>query len=145
MSSQTMAVKIRKAINTDIEQIINLLSQISPYKPQKKNYNKIWSNLKKQKQHYCIVAHQKNLMLGYGSIFIETKIRGGKVGHIEDIVTHPKYQKKGIGKKILQKLFNIAKKEKCFKMMLQCQPKNLKFYKKCNYKKSGIAMQRFIK
>ena len=140
-----MVLKIRKALKKDIDQVTNLLSQISPYKPTKKNYSKIWSNFKKQKHHHSIIAYQKNLILAYGTVFIETKIRGGKVGHIEDIVTHPKYQKIGIGKKILQKLYNIAKKEKCFKIMLQCQHKNLKFYKKCNYKKSGITMQRFIK
>ena len=107
-----MVIKIRETARIDMMQVINLLKQISPYMPPKKNYDKIWSDLKKQTNSYSVVGYKKDLILAYGSITIERKIRGGKIGHIEDIITHVNYRRKSIGKKILQKLFSIAKKER---------------------------------
>ena len=42
--------------------------------------------------------------MGYGSIVIETKIRGGKMGHVEDIVSHSLFRKKGIGKAVVDSI-----------------------------------------
>ena len=66
------------------------------------------------------------------------------MGHIEDIVSHPNYRKKGLGKFIVDGLFDVAKANGCYKVALQCREHNVKFYEKCNYELSGVAMQRFV-
>ena len=48
-------------------------------------------------QNARLNASNKIDVVGYGSIFIQINIRGGKIGHIEDITVHPDFRKKGIG------------------------------------------------
>lgn len=57
-------------------------------------------------------------------MIIETKIRGGRKGHIEDIVTHPKFRKKQIGSNIIYNLLKIVKKKECYKISLVCNKSN---------------------
>jgi glucosamine-phosphate N-acetyltransferase len=133
---------IREIQKTDMSFVIELLQSISKYKPSKSEYTKIWNKFKNQKNIYALVAITNNKIVGYGSIVIETKIRGGKMGHIEDIVSHKDFRKSGVGRAIVDKLFVFAKKKGCYKVALQCKKQNILFYKKCNYKVNAITMQR---
>lgn len=135
---------IRKLRKKDMSLVIELLQSISKYKPSKSKYPKIWNKFKNQKNIHAIVAIIDKQIVGYGVIVIESKIRGGKMGHIEDIVSHKDFRKKGVGKAILDKLFTLAKKKYCYKVALQCKKHNISFYKKCNYKINAITMQRLI-
>lgn len=135
---------IRKIKKTDMSFVIELLQTISTYEPSKNDYTKIWNKFKSQKNIFAIVATLNNKIVGYGSLVIETKIRGGCMGHIEDIVSHKDFRKSGIGKAIVNELFIIAKKKGCYKVALQTQKKNIPFYRKCNYKINAITMQRII-
>jgi len=135
----------RECKQSDMEEVIEILQAISVFKPSQSNYLSIWDNFCKQQNTYSLVAIIDNKIIGYGALVIEKKIRGGKVGHVEDIVTHPNYKKKGIGKLIVDSLYEIAEKEDCYKLTLQCKEQNVEFYKKCDYEVSGVAMQRFIK
>ena len=67
------------------------------------------------------------------------------MGHIEDMVSHSLFQKKGIGKAIVNALFNVAKVNGCYKIALQCKEYNVKFYEKCGYEVSGLVMQILVK
>ena len=94
--------------------------------------------------YHSLVAIIDEKIVGYGSLVIEAKIRGGKAGHIEDIVSLENYRKKGVGKAILNGLFDLAEKNGCYKVSLQCKEHNVQFYEKCNYELNGVAMQRFV-
>ncbi|MDB9862005.1 GNAT family N-acetyltransferase [Litorivicinus sp.] len=138
-----MSLKIRQTVKADMIEIVGLLQGISDYKPNKILFDKIWENFNDQKNVYSVVAQIDNLIVGYGAIVVEIKIRGGKMGHIEDIVSHSEFRKKGVGKAIVNALFEIAKENDCYKVALQCKEHNVSFYNKCNYELSGLAMQRF--
>ena len=138
-------INLRKIAKADMTDVVEILQQLSIFKPPKNQYQKIWNKFSKQKNLHSLVATIDNKIVGYGSIVIETKIRGGKTGHIEDIVSHRNYKKRDIGRSIVNGLFDIAKKKGCYKVVLQCKANNKDFYKKCHYKLSGIAMQRFTK
>ena len=124
--------------------VIEMLQQLSEYKPSEKNYLDIWDKFSIQKNIYSLVATIEDKIVGYGSLLIETKIRGGKMGHIEDIVSHLNYKNKDVGKTIVNGLFDIAKREGCYKVSLQCKNNNITFYEKCQFDLSGVFMQRFI-
>ena len=146
INSKKNDILIRKIKKNDLIDILELLQLISKFKPQISSLNHLWDNqLLKQKNFYAFVAILDERIVGYGSVAIQTGIRGGKIGYIENIVTHPNFKNKGIGKTILETLFNISKANNCYKIILQCKEENVGFYKKCNYDVSGIAMQRFIK
>ncbi len=142
MNKRNLLIRLIK--KNDMSFVIELLQSISKYKPSKSEYTKIWNKFKNQKNIHAIVAITNNKIVGYGSIVIETKIRGGKMGHIEDIVSHKDFRKSGVGRAILDKLFVLAKKKGCYKVALQCKKHNISFYKKCKYKVNAITMQRLI-
>jgi len=137
-------ILIRAVKKNDMDAVIELLQLISEFKPSKSDFLSIWNSFCDQSQVHSLVAVMDNQIVGYGSIVIETKIRGGKMGHIEDIVSHSLFRKKGIGKAVVDALFNIAKENSCYKVALQCKEHNIKFYENCNYEISGVAMQVFV-
>ena len=139
------SISIRMVEQADMADVIELLQSISEFKPPKSDFPHIWDNLCQQNNVHSLIAIIDEKIVGYGSVLIEIKIRGGKMGHIEDIVTHPNYRKKGIGQSIVDALFEIVKANSCYKVALQCKEQNYEFYEKCNYKISGVAMQRFVK
>ena len=105
----------------------------------------IWNSFCQQNNVQSLVAVIDSQIVGYGSIVIETQIRGGKMGHIEHIVSHSLFRKKGIGKAILNALFDVAKVNGCYKVALQSKEHDVEFYEKCGYEVSGLSLQMFVK
>jgi len=104
---------------------------MSEFKPSKSEYLLRWNSFRQQSNVHPLVAVIDNQIVGYGSIVIWKRIRGGKIGYIEDIISHSLFRKKGIGKAIVDGLFDVAKINGCYKVTLQCQELNVKFYEKC--------------
>ena len=125
--------------------VIEILQSISDYRPDEKDYDQIWDDFQSQTNYFGLVAlNEKVDVVGYGSIFIERKIRGGKMGHIEDIAVHQDFRKKGIGKLLSNALYQIAQEEKCYKVSLVCKEHNLSFYQKCDFVIDGISLSNFL-
>jgi glucosamine-phosphate N-acetyltransferase len=136
-------IVLEKTKKKYLEKIIDLLSEnISNFKP-KKNLNFIWSNFKNQKHVFSFTALYNGKIQGYGSIVFEYKIRGGVVGHIEDIVVDRQFRRKKIGTKIIKRLISLAKKKNCYKLILQTK-KQKEFYKSLGFKKNGYTYQFLI-
>ena len=138
-------ISIRAVEQNDLEAVIQLLQSISEFKPSRLDFLTIWNSICEQSNVHSLVAIIDKQVVGYGSIVIEIKPSGAKMGHIEDIVSHPLFRKKGIGKAVLDSLFKVAKANDCYKVAIQCKENNIEFYEKCEYELSGVAMQRFIK
>lgn len=139
-----LTISIRHINKDDMLDVLNLLQLISKFNPPQSQFADIWENFCNQTNVHSLVASINEKTVGYGSVAIVTNIRGGKLGHIEDIVCHSDYQKQGIGRAIVSGLFEIAKSKDCYKVSLQCNEHNVSFYEKCDYDVTGIAMQRFI-
>ncbi len=137
-------MNIRAFEANDIEQVVNILQGLSKFEPDFKNYEAIAKSFIEKSNIHALVALFDGVIVGYGSIIIEEKVRGGKAGHIEDIVSHADYRQKGIGKKIVDSLIQIAKSHGCYKVLLQSQKHNINFYKKSGFEESGISMQIFL-
>ncbi len=99
----------------------------------------------KDKRYRIVVAEDKHnhQIVGSATLLIEQKFihNGGKAGHIEDVVTRKGYEGKGIGKEILKELIKIAKDNECYKIILDCDEKFIKFYEKIGFKKNSIMMR----
>jgi len=138
-----MEIVLRRIEEKDMESVIDLLQQMSDFEPTKK-YEDIWQEYVSQNNQFGIVADAGSAIVGYGTVLIQTNIRGGKMGHIEDIVVNESDRKKGLGKAIMETLNDIAAKNGCYKTALQCKEEKIEFYKACNYSVSGTAMQQFL-
>lgn len=92
--------------------------------------------------HNMVITDEDGKVAAAGNIVIEQKMihHCGRVGHIEDIAVHQSQQGKQLGKALILLLLEIAKQEKCYKVILDCDPKNVGFYEKCGLKQCGIEM-----
>ena len=128
-----------------MNEVINILQSISEFKPSLDEYNKIWDKFNQIPNNFGIIAlNQNHKVVGYGSIILEYKIRGGIMGHIEDIAVHKDFYKMGIGKKIINYLLDFAKENNCYKVSLSSQEHNIDFYKKLSLYKTGYTLTKFL-
>jgi len=96
---------------------------------------------------YVIRNISTNIVVATGSIFIEKKFihHNGSVGHIEDMVVNNEHQGKGFGKAIIKELTKYATECGCYKVILNCAKKNMKFYEKCGYSTKETQMSNYFK
>lgn len=82
-------------------------------------------------------------IVGSNTLLIEQKFihNGGKVGHIEDVVTKKGYEGMGIGTALVGESLRFARQMKCYKVILDCSEENVSFYKKIGFKEYGISMR----
>lgn len=86
----------------------------------------------------------ENEVVATGSIIFEPKfIRNGCVAaHIEDVAVKSSYQGQGVGLKLIRYLIDRAKEEPmCYKIILNCDPGLISFYKKNGFKPWEAAMR----
>lgn len=109
----------------------------------KKTAEKIFDKINSNPDHIVAVAVIEGKIVGSTTLLIETKFihNGGKVGHIEDVVVDKKYQKKGIGEKIVIYLLRYAKDQGCYKTILDCTDEIKPFYEKLGFKHNANALR----
>ena len=128
-------MKIRRLINSDIDQVINLLvsSLSSRY-----NNPPIIGTLSNPKSIF-IVVEINNIIVGVASLYIIEKLTR-KMGLIEDVAVDSNYRGKGIGIKLIQNLTSEAKNMGCDKIVLNSSKDNISFYEKSGFKVNEIQM-----
>lgn len=104
---------------------------------------RILDKIKSNPNHIIFVALEKQRVVGSTTLLLEPKFihKGGLVGHIEDVVVSKNMQGKGIGEKLIQNALNYAKKEGCYKTILDCKEDVRKFYEKIGFYKTSDAMR----
>ena len=122
-------------------EIFDLLSQLTnaPKLP-KSHFENILQSLKSN--HDIFVYIRDDNLVGMITILIEQKlIHGGKcVAHIEDLVVDKKYNGQGIAKELLSYMFQIARDNNCYKVILDCDKNIISFYEKSGFKEKEVQM-----
>jgi N-acetylglutamate synthase-like GNAT family acetyltransferase len=77
--------------------------------------------------------------LGTGTLHIIQK-SNRQMGLIEDVVVAPNQREKGIGKKIIYELVQLAEKIGCYKTILNSSELNQLFYEKQGFSKEQVQM-----
>ncbi len=129
--------------------LIELLSQLTSIdksKIPKEQFNTFVNTLDANSSHKIFVYEVDSRVVGSGTIVCEQKLihNLGKVGHIEDIVVDEHKRNSGIGFTIIERLTQYAKEQGCYKVILDCNEKNVQFYEKCGYKRHGIEMAKYF-
>ena len=89
-----------------------------------------------------IFSINDNKIVGAGSLHKLDKLHCNSVGQIEDVAISDNYRGLGLGKRIIEKLVDIALHQyECYKVVLNCLEHNVGFYNKCNFTVSGNQMR----
>lgn len=106
---------IRKAIKTDIPDIIKLIKELAEFEKLLNMVEITEANLEKvlfgdEKFVEVLIAEYDDELAGQALFFKNFSTFVGKPGiYLEDLYVKPEYRGKGIGKALLQKIISIAK------------------------------------
>ena len=132
----------------DLNQYINLLGQLTEIKYHThEELVKRFECTSKNSFHQIIVIVNKNgELIGCATILIEPKfIRGMTyLAHVEDVCIDQLYRKKGYGKILIDYLVRIANDYDCYKISLNCNDANIRFYSNCGFVRNSNQMTRSL-
>lgn len=143
-----MQEQIREAKHSDLEQLLQLLYQLSKRteEDEKADRERLASTLGKivEDENYCVcVFESKGKLVGTGTLLVQLNLSHGvrPYGHIENIVVDAGHRKKGIGKRIVEHLTERAREKGCYKVRLGCAEPYTQFYSDSGFKKHGFEMR----
>jgi glucosamine-phosphate N-acetyltransferase len=104
-------------------------------------FNNIFDKIKTE----IWVIEENDKIIVSASLFLEQKIihEGGVVGHLEDVVVDKKHRRIGLGKFIICKIINIAKERGCYKLIGDCKPELVEFYKKNGFESNSVQISMY--
>ena len=126
---------------------LTLLEQLTTVEKEKISYDDFKNFVNKlSNNHVIIVIEEAEKIIATATLIIENKIihNMGKVGHIEDVVTDKNSRGKGLGKMLINELVTISKKENCYKIILDCNEDNVKFYEKTGFFVKELQMSKYL-
>jgi glucosamine-phosphate N-acetyltransferase len=93
-----------------------------------------------------VILDENERVATTGTLLLERKfLRAAAIaGHIEDIAVRPDQQGKGLGRLLIEALTGIAQRQGCYKVILDCEERNVPFYEKCAYERAGVEMKKYL-
>ena len=128
-------IKISDFKEKDFSSVKNLL--INGFS---KNFdNDINLNFINDQSNFGFVAVNNETIIGFASIHIIEKLNRRSC-LIEDVVVDKNERGKGIGKLLIEHLFNFSKSKSCDKIILNSKESNIPFYNKLGFVQNEIQM-----
>lgn len=134
-------ITIRSFKLEDMGRVMELLQSVSQFIPENAKLEQLAVDFLEDKNSHACVAICDKRVIGFGSVFMLNRIRGGKAAIIEDIVVDESFRRKGIGRLIVNKLLGYAKDEGCFKASLVAAKHNSLFYKSLGFNEDLPSMK----
>ena len=133
---------IRNLEERDLEQALKLLEQLTVV-GENFDYLSVFKAISENNDHHIFVYIFEKKVVGIATIFIEQKFihSGKRVGHIEDVVVDKDHRDLKIGTKLLKHCIETGKQKNCYKIILDCDDKNVEFYTKNGFIKYGNSMK----
>ncbi|XP_060609180.2 glucosamine 6-phosphate N-acetyltransferase [Anolis sagrei] len=135
-------------INRGFLKVLSQLTEIGVVNPEQ--FMKTFEHMKSSGDYYIIVVEDTNLgeIVATATLVIEHKFTHScaKRGRIEDVVVNGDCRGKQLGKLLMSTLRLLSKRLNCYKITLECLPKNVAFYEKIGYSVSeeNYMCQRFF-
>ena len=112
-----MKIEIRPIEEKDYEQIIILFKEFALFEKLPEKMTNSVDQIKNDREFFnCFVAVLDEKIVGYATYFFAYYSWIGKSMYLDDLYVNLDYRKQGIGKKLLDSVINLAKKQKCKKM-----------------------------
>ena len=138
-------IKIRDIVESDIDNgfLESLDSLRNASDLNKDTARDILKKIIGNPDHIIHVAEVDGKVVGSTTLLIEQKFihKGGKVGHIEDVVVSKEFEGRGIGIKLVTSLLEVAKAKNCYKTILDCKDELIPFYERIGFKQESNQMR----
>ena len=107
-------MKIRKCLDTDINEIYNLICELKDKKLDFNRFKESYKNKISDEKNYFIIGIETNNVVGFLSLVIDFQLHhADKVATVEELIVSSKYRSNGMGKMLLENAVNYAKESKC--------------------------------
>lgn len=140
-----MELTFRRVQRQDMADVIDMLQAISEFSPPADTHDRVWETFNAQPHIIAEVGLLDGKVVAFGCAVLETKIRGGTMAHIEDIVVSTAHRNGGLGQQLLKHLETECRRKSVYKLSLACRPNRVAFYNRCGYEEAGHAMSLFPK
>ena len=139
-------IEILEAEEKDLSSVISLFKQpevdkdVLSIMPAQRIFNRI----RNYPDYKIYVAKADHRIVGTFGLLMMDKLShlGAKSGIVDDLMVHPDWQGKGIGKKMMQFAMDRCRESGCYKLMLSSNIKRElahNFYEKLGFKKHGYS------
>lgn len=83
-----------------------------------------------------VAADESRRVVGTASAFVyPTLLHGGRNAvHVEDVAVLPEVQGQGVGRALVEHCLDFARNVDAYKVVLNCDPRNVPFYEKCGFR-----------
>lgn len=139
----TAAIQIRAMYATDFQRgFREVLSALSPVTLSDEDAAVVFrKRLRSRVLTFVAVANDR--VVGTASLLLETKFihNGGCVGHIEDVAVLPEVQGHGVGQSLVRHLIDECRQARCYKVILDCDPKLVPWYSALGFRTWCQAMR----
>ncbi|MCX7914515.1 MAG: GNAT family N-acetyltransferase [Thermodesulfovibrionales bacterium] len=142
-----MEIEIREASLSDLPDILLLHSYLE-FDESKvltlSEAERVCERIKKYPNYKIYIGIVDNVVVATFALLIMERLghKGTPSGIVEDIVVHPQWRRKGIGKSIIQFAMERCKEKGCYKLTLSSNMKRLDahlFYDSVGFKKHGYS------
>jgi GNAT superfamily N-acetyltransferase len=137
----TALVNIREFVPEDMDAVIDLLQDVSAYRPALQAVKTLAEAFAAQADCYACVAMRDGRLVAFGSVFVLKRVRGGRSGIIEDVVVAPDVRGQGAGRLIVNALVAAARVRGCFKVSLEAAASAQPFYAGSGFEVGGQTMR----
>ena len=138
---QKRNIVLREFQDKDLTAVLRLLQNVSRYTPDADKREIYAQEFLASSYSLSLVAVNGDKVLGFGSLIIYQRLRGGKTALLEDIVADPSFRRSGIGSLIVSELLAHARTQDCFKVVLEASEESEAFYRTFGFKRGGALMK----
>jgi GNAT superfamily N-acetyltransferase len=143
--SDTREFSTRHATPADLEGIYHCLGQVVTFVPEPSEWSAIGRRFFEQDAVCAFLAEHRDdvgrkQVIGYASVCFETMIRGGIIGHVDDVVVDLNYRRGGVGLMLVRALQFEARLRGAYRLYLECSDENTRFYSAAGFNRSGVSM-----
>lgn len=133
----TNVYEIRNLKREDKQEYLDLLIQLNGFKCDPEKFDSVFDTLGNESRVYVLISDNK--IVSTLKVIFEPKFYEN-VAHIEDVVTDALYRNRGFASKLLNHAIREAKKQNCYKVILNANKYNVPFYTKNNFVEKGSEM-----
>ena len=136
-----MTVIIRPVANDELSALLGLYAHLHPEEEMRTpdEVMTLWMTLRQDPNQNCLGAYADGFLAATCTLIVVPNLtHGGRpYGLIENVVTHPDHQRRGLGTAVLTHALQAAWERHCYKVMLLTGSKTegkLQFYEQVGFK-----------